>query len=260
MAGIYAPTLVEEKAAVQVTAPLTDGIVVDASSFAEQVNSLVDQAVAAKEIPDPATPPVTPEQVNVLADQLDKGPTEVVQDLQKTPLADAPVQVPATAIAETVKVSNKVSDPSIPEQGQALLNLIAMHESAGDYNVIVGQGKAIPGTPGSFESYAEHPRVVGMRTSAGPSTAAGRYQITATTWDYLRSKYPDLVDFSPVSQDRAAWRLAQTDYSKRTGRDLLQDLSTGQTQFVKQALKRTWTSLYNVDVTSSLNNLLGVNR
>lgn len=231
MTGIYAPTLVEEQSGQpQVTAPL--GI------------TAPDGSVIAR-------------QVNLLAEQLGKGPTETASDLEASPLMDMPVDVPQTAVAETVKVSNRVTDETIPKPGQALLNVIAMYESAGDYNVIVGQGKSIPGAPGSFESYKEHPRVVGMRTSAGPSTAAGRYQITASTWDGLRAKYPDLVDFSPINQDRAAWRLAQSDYSKRTGRDLLGDLSTGQTQFVSKALKSTWTGLAGQNISGNLASLMG---
>ena len=231
MTGIYAPTIVEEQ------------------SYQTQV-----AAPTGVKVPDVS---VISKQVNLLAEQLGKGPEETATDLQTSPLMDMPVDVPQTAIAETVKVSNRVTDQSIPQPGQALLNVIAMYESAGDYNVIVGQGKAIPGTPGSFESYAEHPRVIGMRTSAGPSTAAGRYQITATTWDGLRAKYPDLVDFSPVNQDKAAWRLAQTDYSRRTGRDLLGDLSTGQTQFVGKALRRTWSGLAGQNISGNLASLMG---
>jgi len=231
MTGIYAPTVVEEQSTqTQVTAP-TGTVVPDTSIISKQVN--------------------------LIAEQFGKGPEEVVSDLQASPLVDMPVEVPKTAIAETVKVANRVTDQSIPQPGQALLNVIAMYESAGDYNVIVGKGKSIPGTPGSFESYAEHPRVIGMRTSAGPSTAAGRYQITATTWDGLRAKYPDLTDFSPVNQDRAAWRLAQSDYNKRTGRDLLGDLSTGQTQFVGNALRSTWTGLAGQNISGNLASLLG---
>lgn len=231
MTGIYAPTLIEEQSGQpQVVSP-TGAIVPDASIISKQVS--------------------------LLAEQLGKGPEQTASDLQASPLADMPVEVPQNAIAETVKVSNRVTDQTIPQQGQALLNVIAMYESAGDYNVIVGQGKSIPGTPGSFESYKEHPRVIGMRTSAGPSTAAGRYQITASTWDSLRAKYPDLVDFSPVNQDRAAWRLAQTDYSRRTGRDLLGDLTTGQTQFIGKALTSTWTGLAGKNVSGNLASLMG---
>lgn len=224
MSGIFAPTIVEEQVNVGTASP---------------------------------TGVVTPKQVDLLAEQFNKAPDEVITDLESTPVMDMPVQVPDDAIAQTIRVSNRVTDTTIPRSGQALLNLIAMVESGGDYNVIVGQGKAIPGAPGSFESYAEHPRVVGMRTSAGPSTAAGRYQITASTWDYLRKKYPDLSDFSPINQDRAAWRLAQSDYASRTGRNLEIDLASGQTQFIRKALERTWTGLIGVDVPGRLAALQG---
>jgi len=195
---------------------------------------------------------VISKQVEFAADQLGKTPEEVVVTLNQNPNSDMPVTVPDKTITDIVRVSSKVNDTTIPAPGQALLNLIARVESGGDYNVIVGKGKAVPGAPGSFESYAEHPRVVGMRTASGPSTAAGRYQITATTWDHLKEKYSDLTDFSPKSQDRAAWYLAQHDYTKRTGRDLLGDLSSGQTQFVGRALQSTWRGLVGINVQSSL--------
>jgi muramidase (phage lysozyme) len=229
MSDIYAPSLVEERATQSVTTPT--GVSIDASNISKPLS--------------------------LLAEQFNKSPTEVAENLATNPLVDMPITVPKDAVAQTVKVSNKVTEESIPQQGQALLNVIAMYESAGDYNVIVGKGKSIPGTPGSFESYAEHPRVIGMRTSAGPSTAAGRYQITASTWDSLRAKYPDLTDFSPRNQDKAAWRLAQTDYGRRTGRDLLGDLSTGRTQDIGNALRSTWTGLAGQNISGNLASLLG---
>jgi muramidase (phage lysozyme) len=166
--------------------------------------------------------------------------------------ADVPVDVTSDDVVNIIKTPTTVTDETIPVQGRNLLNMIAMVESGGDYNVIVGEGKSIPGAPGSFESFADHPRIVGMETSAGKSTAAGRYQITATTWDFLKSKYPDLTDFSPKAQDRAAWRLAQSDYKKRTGRELLRDLETGNTNFIAKGLENTWTGLRTIDPEKAL--------
>lgn len=61
------------------------------------------------------------------------------------------------------------------------------------YRVIVG-GK-------TFTSFAAHPRIFGVPNS----TAAGAYQITATTWDDVRRETGSLLnDFSPVNQEKAA--------------------------------------------------------
>jgi muramidase (phage lysozyme) len=64
-----------------------------------------------------------------------------------------------------------------------------------DYNVIVGGSR--------FNDYSKHPGIVGLRTKEGPSTAAGRYQITKTTYNDFAPKL-GITDFSPESQDRIA--------------------------------------------------------
>jgi Tape measure protein len=84
-----------------------------------------------------------------------------------------------------------------------------------DYNTIVGGGK--------FTDFSKHPGIVGVRTALGPSTAAGRYQFTKTTWNMVAKKL-GLTDFSPASQDKAALWLARTDYKRRTGRDFDTDV------------------------------------
>jgi hypothetical protein len=52
-----------------------------------------------------------------------------------------------------------------------------------------------------------------------------------------------LTDFSPASQDQAAWRLAQDDYANRKGSDLLTDLRAGKLDEIKSALAPTWEGL-----------------
>lgn len=84
-----------------------------------------------------------------------------------------------------------------------------------DYNTLNGGEK--------FEGYADHPR---RRGKNGKSTAAGRYQFVAGTWDEAVEAL-GLSDFSPANQDRAAVWLAQRDYKRRTGRDLNTDLASG---------------------------------
>ena len=131
-----------------------------------------------------------------------------------------------------------MASSNLPVTSQSLLDAISAAEgTGGDYNIIVG-GKR-------FESYAEHPNVVGFVSKDGKkSTAAGKYQITKQTWDDLQKKYPDLTDFSPENQDKAAFYLA-TDRYKRAfkGRDLSEDLAAGNTQYLRAALQDTWTGI-----------------
>ncbi len=75
-----------------------------------------------------------------------------------------------------------------------MLDLIGRAEGA-DYNTIVG-GK-------QFKDFSKHPNKVGLTTQQGPSTAAGKYQITGTNWKKYASRL-GLTDFGPESQDKIA--------------------------------------------------------
>jgi muramidase (phage lysozyme) len=97
----------------------------------------------------------------------------------------------------------------------------------------------------TFSDFSKHPNVresVPWRTDGLKSSAAGAYQITNTTWQSLAGQY-GFKDFTPATQDRAAWVLAQQDYRRKTGEDLQQTLETGNVQKVFKALSSTWTSL-----------------
>lgn len=91
--------------------------------------------------------------------------------------------------------------------GRGVLNAIAGRESPG-YNVINGGG--------TFTDYSDHPRT----KSANGSTAAGRYQFLASTWDSAKASYErtygvKVPDFSPEWQDRVALHLAETEFNRR---------------------------------------------
>ena len=97
---------------------------------------------------------------------------------------------------------------------RALLDTIAGHESP-DYDVLYSPTRTLRrikrGADGRPD-YSRHPNDP-ARITSGPnagrfSTAAGRYQFIAPTWASLQKAYPDLTDFSPANQDKAAWRLA----------------------------------------------------
>lgn len=139
--------------------------------------------------------------------------------------------VPARNAAET----------ALTPESRGLLDTIAGTEAPG-YNALYGGG--------SFADYSAHPNR-GIPIRSGPnqgklSTAAGRYQFTFTTWERARAAL-NLPDFSPQSQDRAAWWLAQDDYRRNSGgRDLAADLRSGDPAVrsgIGRFLSPTWTSL-----------------
>lgn len=102
----------------------------------------------------------------------------------------------------------------------------------------------------TIQSFADHPYELGewggvvltaeQCRGAGlnpgcKSTAAGKYQITATTWRRLKPKLR-LVDFSPASQDRAALELLHEV-------DALPRIRRGDLAGAVAAARRTWASL-----------------
>lgn len=125
----------------------------------------------------------------------------------------------------------------LPPEAYALLDTISGTESAGKYNIMYGGQR--------FSDYADHPRMA-FPIQSGPnrgkkSSAAGRYQFIQGTWDDQARKL-GLNDFSPASQDAAAWNLARETY----GRGLMADLSSGDPKriaAVGRALRKQWTSL-----------------
>ncbi len=123
----------------------------------------------------------------------------------------------------------------IPPEGAALLNTIAGTESAGNYNIINGGA--------TFSDFSHHPKQ-GQHGSAG--IAAGKYQFLPSTWDRVLKANPDIKDFSPASQDKGAWWLAQDDYRRNTGRDLATDLKSKDANVlagVRRGLASTWEGL-----------------
>lgn len=133
-----------------------------------------------------------------------------------------------------------VSLPLTPEQ-RALLDAIAAKESAGKYNVIYGGS--------TFSDFSDHPgKYVPIRSGPNKglkSSAAGRYQFIESTWDDQAKKL-GLKDFSPQSQDLAAYNLARENYNRSTGGNLDQVLQSGDPNALAQVgkvLNKTWTSL-----------------
>lgn len=119
---------------------------------------------------------------------------------------------------------------------QQVLNHIASGETSATpgegYNELYGGGR--------FNSLAGHPNVHIPTGDGGFTSAAGRYQFESGTWADEAKKL-GLTDFSPASQDAAAWDLANTTYAGKTGRSLLADAKSGNVDW--GALSGQWTSL-----------------
>lgn len=90
-------------------------------------------------------------------------------------------------------MSEFLTNPNV----RTFLNFLGKSEGA-DYNTVVGGSK--------FSDFSSHPNQVGLVTGDGPSTAAGKYQITGTTYRDVAPKI-GVTDFSPESQDKVAVEL-----------------------------------------------------
>jgi muramidase (phage lysozyme) len=124
-------------------------------------------------------------------------------------------------------------EPSVRDR---VLAAISSTESPG-YDVMYGGGK--------FTDYSNHPHA--RQTHGGISSdAAGKYQFLGSTWDEQQKKY-GYKDFSPESQDEAAWNYAKDIYARKTGNaDLEEALASNDPARVNAAaaiLNQTWTSL-----------------
>ena len=148
--------------------------------------------------------------------------------------ADGKLTGPAKIIAGQgggKAISSTTADTSLPPEARALLDTIAGPESGGAYNVRWGGPNS---TDVTFDDFSKHPNIPEPGPD-GPSTAAGRYQIVNSTYQPLAKKY-GFTDFSPVTQDQAAWHLAADTYKDKTGGDLLTDLQAGKLDQVHSAL------------------------
>lgn len=112
---------------------------------------------------------------------------------------------------------------------QALLAVIRRGEGTADeagYRRIFG-GQL-------FDSFADHPRVT-VRKSGYTSSAAGAYQMLASTWDETR-RLMNLPDFSPRSQDLAA-------LGRLAARGALEDVKAGRFDDAMRKIGREWASM-----------------
>lgn len=123
----------------------------------------------------------------------------------------------------------------LPAEARGLLDAIAAAESKGSWNTIYGGG--------TFDDYSAHPRQYVTITS-GPnkgkkSSAAGKFQILASTYDEVAPKL-GITDFSPESQEKIAWYLANQAYGPGLTEALRDPAQYGQ---IGKKLSGVWTSL-----------------
>ena len=124
---------------------------------------------------------------------------------------------------------------------RGFLNAVSSRESGDKYNV---RYNGHDNAPATFDDFSDHPRIFVRRPDGRMSSAAGRYQFTATTWDQV-SRELGLTSFSPENQDRAAIHLARKRYNAQRAGGLTFDqaLQSGNRDIiltVKQSLGETW--------------------
>ncbi|HBL98754.1 TPA: hypothetical protein DDZ86_03870 [Candidatus Dependentiae bacterium] len=127
-------------------------------------------------------------------------------------------------------------DPSV----QAMLDVIARSEGAETWASARWGGirsYLVRYPYGTFVGFQEHPHekicsyILGKKVC---STAAGRYQILAATWDWIR-KVLKLKDFSPRNQDIVAVFLI-------IEKGALEDVKRGRFETAVNKLNRVWPS------------------
>ena len=132
-------------------------------------------------------------------------------------------------------ITMPTQDTSAAQRNErAFLDMIAYSEGTAGPN---GYRTLFGGT--TFDSFANHPRQSFQFTDkAGRNlrtTAAGRYQFLARTWDELAKKL-ELSDFGPANQDAAALELIRQ-------RGALRDVQAGRIQAAIAKVAPIWASL-----------------
>jgi muramidase (phage lysozyme) len=107
------------------------------------------------------------------------------------------------------------------------LTALAKAEGA-EYDTVVGYKHKVT-------DFSRHPQIIGLVTKEGPSTAAGRYQITATTFKEFAPK-AGVADFSPESQDKVALKIIEQEGA-------LADIQEGRFRQAVEKLGGRWASL-----------------
>jgi len=124
-----------------------------------------------------------------------------------------------------------IEEPSSTSQADANINIyldmLNKAEGSPDSNTIVGGKK--------FNDLSKHPGIVGLVTQEGPSTAAGKWQITKSTYDTIAPKI-GVTDFTEPSQKKIAIKLIEDN-------NALEDVKKGDWNSANAKLGKVWASL-----------------
>lgn len=138
------------------------------------------------------------------------------------------------SIGSIVGLSSEPDPMTADRNTRAFLDMLAYSEGTAGPN---GYRTLFGGT--FFDSFKDHPRQSFQFTDkAGRNlrtTAAGRYQFLARTWDAL-AKQLDLADFGPANQDKAALELIRQ-------RGALRDVQAGRIEAAIAKCAPIWASL-----------------
>ncbi len=146
----------------------------------------------------------------------------------------------AAAVPELLGITQPPPADQVERNRRAMLDAIAWAEGTAKgpdngYRVLFGW----PAPDRTFTSYADHPRrLFAFTDKAGrqlKTSAAGRYQFIAPTWDDVRARLA-LPDFSPASQDAAAIELIRQ-------RGALRDVDAGRLVAAVAKIRTVWASL-----------------
>lgn len=163
-------------------------------------------------------------------------PLDDSADQTNTVIDDMTVAAQTAIETATGQSAPAVSNDVAARNRKAFLDMIAVSEGtydAGDAGYLMMFGGRMA------DSFEIHPRqMFSFTNSRGEqlkTTAAGRYQFLAKTWDALAAKL-GLPDFSPASQDAAALELVRE-------KGALPDVDAGRVQVAITKCAKIWASL-----------------
>ena len=166
----------------------------------------------------------------------DGQPLDDSADQTNTVIDDMTVAAQTAIETATGQSAPAVSNDVAMRNRKAFLDMIAISEGtydAGDAGYLMMFGGRMA------DSFEVHPRQMFSFTNSHgeqlKTTAAGRYQFLAKTWDALAAKL-GLPDFSPASQDAAALELVRE-------KGALPDVDAGRVQVAITKCAKIWASL-----------------
>jgi hypothetical protein len=137
---------------------------------------------------------------------------------------------------------------SISPAGIGILDAIAVDESSNQYNI---RWNGPDNAPAYFTDFSDHPRIYVDNGHGDVSSAAGRYQFTAETWDDLPARFRQ-GGFTPANQDRAALYLAEQRYNAQLSRgeptfnEIINGGTNEQLLGIRDRLAPTWAAFHNM--------------